>query len=112
AGVYPSDEMGKLHLEARRPSLGGSAIVRKVNRRQPDVPQRTADRGTDVIERHLAAYGVSRARELPEEGKVYLYRELSQFFSEELPQGVPAPERETRGWRGWWNGLVGRGQRA
>src|SRR5438045_452370 len=45
-----------------------AVIVRKVHRQIPDVPQNVADRGTAVIERHLAAYGVSRARDLPEEG--------------------------------------------
>src|SRR5436309_10096532 len=42
-------------------TLGGWISVRKVHRQMPDVSQEVADRGTAVIERHLAAYGVSRA---------------------------------------------------
>ena len=79
--------------------------MRKVHRHAPDVPQGVADRGTELIERHLAAYGVTRARDLPEEGKVYLRRELSQFFAAELPDGVPQPDN-ARGWRGWWAALT------
>jgi hypothetical protein len=70
----------------------------------PDVPQQVADRGTELIERHLSAYGVTRARDLPEEGKVYLRRELAGFFAAELPGGIPPPPH-ARGWRRWWNGL-------
>ena len=84
--------------------------VRKVHRHAPDVPQSAADRGTEVIERHLSAYGVTRARDLPEEGKVFLQRELSKFFAAELPDGVP-PSPNDRGWRRWWSMLAGRFRR-
>src|SRR4051794_17722250 len=70
------------------PSVGRIA-VKKVNRYVPDVPQRVADRGTEIVERHLAAYGVSRAMDLPEEGKVRLMREMNGFFGGELPEGLP-----------------------
>jgi hypothetical protein len=71
--------------------------MKKVSRHVPDVPQGIADRGTEIIERHFNAYGVKRASDLPEEGKVHLYREMQQYFAEEMPGGVevkpPAP---------WW----------
>jgi len=89
--------------------------VKKVNRYVPDVPQKIGDRGTEVIERHLAAYGVSRAMDLPEEGKVRLARELQGFFSQELPEGLPLLHPADVGWRGalkrCWLRLTGRGRR-
>lgn len=71
--------------------------MKKINRHVPDVSQGIADRGTEIIERHFNAYGVKRASELPEEGKVRLSREMQQYFATEMPAGVdvkpPAP---------WW----------
>jgi hypothetical protein len=74
--------------------------VKKVNRLVPDVQQRLADRGTEVVERHLAAYGVSRAMDLPEEGKVRLMRDLQGFYHEELPEGLQMIDPSDIGWRG------------
>jgi hypothetical protein len=70
------------------------------------LPQAIADRGTEVIERHLSAYGVTRARDLPEEGKVFLRRELVKFFANELPDGIAAPAGRG-GWRRWWGAVSG-----
>jgi hypothetical protein len=81
------------------PITGGKA-VKKVNRLVPDVTQRIADRGTEVLERHLAAYGVSRAMELPEEGKVRLMRDLQGFSRQELPDGLQMIHPSDIGWRG------------
>jgi hypothetical protein len=74
--------------------------VKKVNRLVPDVQQRLADRGTEVVERHLAAYGVSRAMDLPEEGKVRLMRDLQGFYQQELPEGLQMIDPSDIGWRG------------
>jgi len=71
--------------------------MKKVNRHLPDVPQVVADRGTEIIERHFNAYGVKRATDLPEEGKVRLYRDLQHFFVAELPDG-PEPQPSPS----WW----------
>lgn len=88
--------------------------MKKVNRYVPDVPQRVGDRGTDIVERHLAAYGVSRAMDLPEEGKVRLMRDLQGFFDEEYPDGMPMLDPNEVGWRGFlkrsWRWLTGRGR--
>lgn len=62
--------------------------MKKVSRYVPDVPQGIADRGTEIIERHFNAYGVKRACDLPEEGKVRLHREMQQYFAEEMPGGL------------------------
>jgi len=71
--------------------------MKKVNRHVPDVSQGIADRGTEIIERHFTAYGVKRAADLPEEGKVRLYREMQQYFAVEMPAGA-----ETRPPTPWW----------
>jgi len=71
--------------------------MKKVNRHLPDVPQVVADRGTEIIERHFNAYGVKRAMDLPEEGKVRLNRDLQHFFSAEMPDG-PEPQAS----HSWW----------
>lgn len=75
--------------------------MKKVNRYVPDVPQRIADRGTEIVERHLATYGVSRAADLPEEGKVRLMREMQSFYREEFPEGLEMIDPNEVGWRGF-----------
>ena len=86
--------------------------MKKVNRYVPDVSQRTADRGTEIVERHLAAYGVSRAADLPEEGKVRMMRDLQRFFEGEIPEGLAMLDPSELGWRGalkrFWRFLTGR----
>jgi len=76
--------------------------VKKVHRHVPDVPQGIADRGAEIVERHFQAYGVKRAMDLPEEGKVHLLREMRNYFATELPDPheVDAP-RSTLG--RWWD---------
>jgi len=75
--------------------------VKRIHRNVPEVPQGVADRGTELIERYLSAYGVARASDLPEEGKVRLYRDLQQFFERELPHGPPQPPPGPAGILGW-----------
>lgn len=77
--------------------------MKKVHRHVPDVPQGTGDRGTEIIERHFQAYGVTRAADLPEEGKVHLFREMQHFLGAEIPPG----SLET-GPRGVWDRFVER----
>jgi hypothetical protein len=86
--------------------------VKKVNRYMPDLPQKLSDRGTELVEKHLAAYGVSRAADLPEEGKVRLMRDLQGYFGHELPDGVRMLDPTEMGWRGaikrTWRFVTGR----
>lgn len=77
--------------------------MKKVNRHVPDVSQGIADRGTEIIERHFSAYGVKRASDLPEEGKVRLYRLMQQYFATEMPLGA-----EARPPTPWWAALAAR----
>ncbi len=71
--------------------------MKKVNRHLPDVSQGIADRGTEIIERHFNAYGVKRACDLPEEGKVRLHRDMQHYFTTELPAGF-----DVRSPSPWW----------
>jgi hypothetical protein len=75
--------------------------VKKVHRHVPDVPQSIADRGTEIVERHFQAYGVKRAMDLPEEGKVHLMREMKAFFAAELP-GQSEVAMPRSGIALWW----------
>ena len=85
--------------------------MKKVNRLVPDVPQQVGDRGTEVVARVLAAYGVGRAKDLPEEGKVRLAREMQLFFERDLPEGMALYDPGDLGFRGWlrrvWRRLRG-----
>jgi len=53
----------------------------------PDVPQGVANRGVRIIEKHLRQHKVDRARDLPEEAKVRLLRDLQAFFDSEMGEG-------------------------
>jgi len=46
----------------------------------PDVTPTAANRAARIVERHLRTHRVSRARDLPEEAKIRLYRDLRLFF--------------------------------
>jgi hypothetical protein len=74
--------------------------VKKIHRHVADVPQSVADRGTEIVERHFQAYGVKRACDLPEEGRVHLYRQMQQFLAAELPEGS-LPREPRRRWPQW-----------
>jgi hypothetical protein len=76
--------------------------VKKVHRHVPDVPQNIADRGTEIVERHFQAYGVKRAMDLPEEGKVHLLREMRSFYATELPRHSEAIAPRS-GPAAWWD---------
>jgi hypothetical protein len=78
--------------------------VKKVHRHVPDVPQNIGDRGTEIVERHFQAYGVKRAVDLPEEGKVHLLREMRGFFASELPNSGEATTPRSSLAR-WWDGV-------
>lgn len=46
----------------------------------PDVTPSVANRASRIIEKHLRMHHVNRARELPEEARIRLYRDLRFFF--------------------------------
>jgi hypothetical protein len=78
--------------------------VKKVHRHVPDVPQGIGDRGTEIVERHFQAYGVKRAMDLPEEGKVHLLREMRSFFAAEVPSHAEEAAPRSSLAR-WWEGV-------
>lgn len=57
--------------------------MKKLFPEMSDVPQGTANRAVRIIEKHLRAHRVSRTRDLPEEARIRLYRDLRFFFDGE-----------------------------
>jgi hypothetical protein len=70
----------------------------------PDVPQGVANRGVRIIERHLRMHRVERAKDLPEEAKVRLLRDLREFFDAETKaKGGEGPGTRKQGlWSRFW----------
>ena len=57
----------------------------------PDVPQSVANRASKIVEKHLRLHMVDRARDLPEEAKVRLYRDLRFFLDSGGQPSDPGP---------------------
>lgn len=57
--------------------------MKKLFPEMPDVAQNVANRAVRIIEKHLRAHRVSRARDLPEEARIRLYRDLRFYFDGE-----------------------------
>jgi hypothetical protein len=81
--------------------------MKKLYADAPDVPQGVANRGVRIIERHLRLHKVERAKDLPEEAKVRLLRDLREFFDTEArSKGGQGPGAEGRGlWARLWEKL-------
>lgn len=54
--------------------------MKKLFPEAPDVPQSVANRAAKIVEKYLRLHRVERARDLPEEAKVRMYRDLRFFF--------------------------------
>lgn len=54
--------------------------MKKLFPEMPDVPQNVANRAVRIVEKHLKLHHASRVRDLPEEAKIRLYRDLKFFF--------------------------------
>ena len=65
----------------------------------PDVSQSVANRAVRIVEKHLRTHHVSRTRDLPEEAKIRLYRDLRFFFEgdSQSPSGGEKQRLSTRG---------------
>lgn len=63
----------------------------------------TANRASRIIEKHLKMHHVNRARDLPEEAKIRLYRDL-RFY---LESGTQPPDAHSgrQSLRGWLSGM-------
>jgi hypothetical protein len=75
--------------------------MKKIFPDTPDVSQGVANRGVRIIERHLRLHKVDRAKDLPEEAKIRLLRDLQAFFDAESREGPKQGTRE----RGFWSKL-------
>jgi hypothetical protein len=54
--------------------------MKKLYPDMPDVAPAVANRAIRIVERHLRTHRVMRARDLPEEARIRLYRDLRLFF--------------------------------
>jgi len=54
--------------------------VKKLFPETPDVPQTMANRAARIIEKHMRMHRVDKARDLPEEARIRLYRDLRFLF--------------------------------
>jgi hypothetical protein len=68
--------------------------MKKLFPEAPDVPQSVANRGVRIVERYLRIHRVDRAKDLPEEAKVRLYRDLKEFFEAELGPGTGGTDQQ------------------
>ncbi|HOK55671.1 MAG TPA: hypothetical protein PLZ21_06540 [Armatimonadota bacterium] len=77
--------------------------MKKIFPDTPDVPQGVANRGVRIIEKHLRMHKVDRVKDLPEEAKVRLLRDLRTFFDSEMGEG--GKHGTGPGERGFWSRL-------
>ena len=79
--------------------------MKKLFSEAPDAPQSVANRAVRIIEKHLRIHRVERTRDLPEEAKVRLYRDLRFLFEggPESPHGDG--EGKSSGVRGFFSRL-------
>ncbi len=68
----------------------------------PDVPQSVANRAVRIVEKHLRTHKVTRARDLPEEAKIRLYRDLKFFFESGEQPSTNGNRGEVFSLRGFW----------
>ena len=61
--------------------------MKKLFAEVPNVPQGVANRATRIVEKHLRLAHVDRARDLSEEAKVRLLRDLRFLFDSESADG-------------------------
>lgn len=73
-----------------------------------DVPQSVANRATKIVEKYLRLHRVERARDLPEEAKVRLYRDLRFFFESGGQPSEPGAGGVGAGIRRFFSGLWGK----
>ncbi|MEN6357800.1 MAG: hypothetical protein ABFD83_12040 [Armatimonadota bacterium] len=54
--------------------------MKKLFPETPDVPQTQANRAARIIEKHMRMHRVEKAKDLPEEARIRLYRDLRFLF--------------------------------
>lgn len=68
--------------------------MKKLNPEAVDVPQGTANRAVRIIEKHLRQGQVERAKDLSEESRIRLFRDLRAFLDTESGGGRPMSEKQ------------------
>ena len=81
--------------------------MKKLFPEAPDVPQPVANRAVRIVEKYFRLHRVERARDLPEEAKIRLLRDLRSFFDAELRHIGPAVGDATKR-KGWLAKLIKR----
>lgn len=82
--------------------------MKKLFPEAPDVPQSVANRASKIVEKHLRLHRVERARDLPEEAKVRLYRDLRFFLESGGQPSYPGPGGTLSGMRRFFSELWGK----
>lgn len=54
--------------------------MKKLFPEMPDVPQNIANRAARIIEKHIRTHRVEKVKDLPEEARIRLYRDLRFLF--------------------------------
>lgn len=54
--------------------------MKKLFPEMPDAPQAIANRAARIIEKHMRTHRVEKAKDLPEEARIRLYRDLRFLF--------------------------------
>lgn len=65
----------------------------------PEFEQDIADEVTRIVHSHLEAYRVSRASDLPEEGKVSLLHAVTRYLDATVGPDALPPDGLAAGWR-------------
>lgn len=82
--------------------------MKKLFSEAQDVPQSVANRAAKIVEKHLRLHRVNRARDLSEEAKVRLYRDLRFFFDSGGQPCDPGSGGVISGTRRFFSGLWGK----
>ena len=79
--------------------------MKKLFPEAPDAPMSVANRAVRIVEKHLRVHRVERTRDLPEEAKVRLYRDLRFLFEGGCGSPHSGCENKGAGVRGYMSRL-------
>lgn len=82
--------------------------MKKLFSEAPDVPQSVANRAVKIVEKHLRLHRAERVKDLPEEAKVRLYRDLRFFFESGGQPSDPGGGGALSGMRRFLSGVWGK----
>ncbi len=82
--------------------------MKKLFAEAPDVGQSVANRAVKIVEKHLRLHKAERVKDLPEEAKVRLYRDLRFFFESGGQPSDPGTGGALSGMRRFLSGMWGK----